>query len=84
MQLHIQGLLLISALVGCTAHALGDPSVTIEEVTPPVSASGPLFPTEVHVKLHNSTVPIFISYCSLITIGLGTPLWIMASELMCV
>ncbi|RVW82693.1 Protease Do-like 8, chloroplastic [Vitis vinifera] len=40
------GLLLISGLVGCTAHALGDPSVTIEEVTPPVSPSGPLFPTE--------------------------------------
>uniref|UniRef100_F6H5S5 PDZ domain-containing protein n=1 Tax=Vitis vinifera TaxID=29760 RepID=F6H5S5_VITVI len=29
-----------------SAHALGDPSVTIEEVTPPVSPSGPLFPTE--------------------------------------
>ncbi|XP_034706580.1 protease Do-like 8, chloroplastic isoform X2 [Vitis riparia] len=29
-----------------SAHALGDPSVTIEEVTPPVSLSGPLFPTE--------------------------------------
>ncbi|XP_021673170.2 protease Do-like 8, chloroplastic isoform X3 [Hevea brasiliensis] len=28
------------------AQALGDPSVTIEEVTPPVFASGALFPTE--------------------------------------
>ncbi|KAJ9683681.1 hypothetical protein PVL29_019312 [Vitis rotundifolia] len=31
------------------AHALGDPSVTIEEVTPPVSPSGPLFPTEARI-----------------------------------
>ncbi|KAF2299204.1 hypothetical protein GH714_030957 [Hevea brasiliensis] len=29
-----------------SAQALGDPSVTIEEVTPPVFASGALFPTE--------------------------------------
>ncbi|XP_009376263.1 protease Do-like 8, chloroplastic [Pyrus x bretschneideri] len=29
-----------------SALALGDPSVTIEEVTPPVFTSGPLFPTE--------------------------------------
>ncbi|KAI4352582.1 hypothetical protein L6164_006819 [Bauhinia variegata] len=29
-----------------SAQALGDPSVTIEEVTPPVFPSGPLFPTE--------------------------------------
>ncbi|XP_021673171.2 protease Do-like 8, chloroplastic isoform X4 [Hevea brasiliensis] len=29
------------------AQALGDPSVTIEEVTPPVFASGALFPTEI-------------------------------------
>ncbi|XP_042496591.1 protease Do-like 8, chloroplastic isoform X1 [Macadamia integrifolia] len=29
-----------------SAYALGDPSVTIEEVTPPVSPSGPLFPSE--------------------------------------
>ena len=58
--------------------------MTIEEVTPPVYPSGPLFPTEVHVKLHNSNVPIFISYCSLITIALDTPLWIMAGELTCV
>lgn len=28
------------------AQALGDPTVTIEEVTPPVFTSGPLFPTE--------------------------------------
>lgn len=30
-----------------TAQALGDPSVTIEEVTPSISPSGTLFPTEV-------------------------------------
>ncbi|KAK9272509.1 hypothetical protein L1049_002882 [Liquidambar formosana] len=29
-----------------SAHALGDPSVTVEEVTPPVFPSGTLFPTE--------------------------------------
>ncbi|XP_057982181.1 protease Do-like 8, chloroplastic [Malania oleifera] len=29
-----------------SAHALGDPSVTVEEVTPPVFPSGELFPTE--------------------------------------
>ncbi|KAJ8775043.1 hypothetical protein K2173_020047 [Erythroxylum novogranatense] len=29
-----------------SAEALGDPTVTIEEVTPPVFPSGPLFPTE--------------------------------------
>ncbi|XP_058187965.1 protease Do-like 8, chloroplastic [Rhododendron vialii] len=29
-----------------SAHALGDPSVTIEEVTPPVYPSGGLFPSE--------------------------------------
>ncbi|BFG26694.1 hypothetical protein CerSpe_129690 [Prunus speciosa] len=29
-----------------SAQALGDPTVTIEEVTPPVFTSGPLFPTE--------------------------------------
>ncbi|EEF37982.1 Protease degQ precursor, putative [Ricinus communis] len=29
-----------------SAQALGDPSVTVEEVTPPVSLSGALFPTE--------------------------------------
>ncbi|KAJ4974450.1 hypothetical protein NE237_007624 [Protea cynaroides] len=29
-----------------SAYALGDPSVTIEEATPPVSPSGPLFPSE--------------------------------------
>ncbi|XP_031474383.1 protease Do-like 8, chloroplastic isoform X1 [Nymphaea colorata] len=28
------------------AHALGDPTVTIEEVTPPIYPSGKLFPTE--------------------------------------
>ena len=58
--------------------------MTIEEVTPPVSPSGPLFPTEVYVKLHNSDVPIFISYCSLIMFALGTPLWVMEGELICV
>ncbi|KAJ0100228.1 hypothetical protein Patl1_21919 [Pistacia atlantica] len=30
----------------CTAQALGDPSVTIEQVTPPVFPSGALFPIE--------------------------------------
>lgn len=34
------------------AQALGDPSVTIEEVTPPVFPSGALFPTEVHLQLY--------------------------------
>lgn len=34
---------------GFTAQALGDPTVTIEEVTPPVFTSGPLFPIEVHI-----------------------------------
>uniref|UniRef100_A0A5B7A776 PDZ domain-containing protein n=1 Tax=Davidia involucrata TaxID=16924 RepID=A0A5B7A776_DAVIN len=29
-----------------SAHALGDPSVTVEEVTPPVYPSGALFPSE--------------------------------------
>ncbi|ERM94451.1 hypothetical protein AMTRI_Chr04g190060 [Amborella trichopoda] len=29
-----------------SAHALGDPSVTIEEVTPPILPSGKLFPSE--------------------------------------
>lgn len=29
-----------------SAHALGDPSVTVEQVTPPVLSSGALFPTE--------------------------------------
>ncbi|WCJ25730.1 Protease Do-like 8 chloroplastic [Euphorbia peplus] len=29
-----------------SAQALGDPSVTLEQVTPPVLPSGPLFPTE--------------------------------------
>lgn len=33
--------------VECTAQALGDPSVTLEEVTPPVFPSGALFPNEV-------------------------------------
>ncbi|KAI8533927.1 hypothetical protein RHMOL_Rhmol10G0048800 [Rhododendron molle] len=39
-------LLIISSNFGYTAHALGDPSVTIEEVTPPVYPSGGLFPYE--------------------------------------
>ncbi|CAN0857703.1 Protease Do-like 8, chloroplastic [Linum grandiflorum] len=29
-----------------TAKALGDPSVTVEQVTPPIIPTGPLFPTE--------------------------------------
>lgn len=29
------------------AQALGDPSVTVEDVTPPIFPSGALFPTEV-------------------------------------
>lgn len=35
-------------IASCTAQALGDPSVTIEQVTPPVFPSGALFPTEVY------------------------------------
>lgn len=35
------------------AHALGDPTVTLEEVTPQVFPSGPLFPTEVHPHTTN-------------------------------
>ncbi|PPS14103.1 hypothetical protein GOBAR_AA06485 [Gossypium barbadense] len=31
---------------GCAAQALGDPSVTVEDVTPPVLPSGVLFPSE--------------------------------------
>jgi len=34
-----------------TALALGDTSVTLEEVTPPVFSSEPLFPTEVSFQL---------------------------------
>lgn len=32
---------------GFAAYALGDPSVTVEEVTPPVFTTGPLLPSEV-------------------------------------
>ncbi|KAE9449273.1 hypothetical protein C3L33_18828, partial [Rhododendron williamsianum] len=39
--------LIIYSNFGYTAHALGDPSVTIEEVTPPVYPSGGLFPSEI-------------------------------------
>ncbi|KAM5581418.1 protease Do-like 8, chloroplastic [Rosa sericea] len=47
-----------------SALALGDPSVTVEEVTPPVFASGALFPTEERIvelfeKNTNSVVNIF-------------------------
>lgn len=45
---------------GYTAQALGDPSVTIEQVTPPVFPSGALFPTEVHCQLYQ-LVLIFLS-----------------------
>jgi hypothetical protein len=34
---------------GYTAQAAGDPSVTVEEVTPPVFPSAPLFPVEVFI-----------------------------------
>lgn len=45
-----------------SAQALGDPSVTIEEVTPTVSPSPALFPTEVHFFYHG--VFIFYFYAS--------------------
>jgi hypothetical protein len=35
-----------------TALALGDPSVKIEDVTPKIFPSGPLFPTEVSNQLN--------------------------------
>lgn len=40
---------LLSSLTayGFTAYALGDPSVTVEEVTPSVFPSSPLLPSEV-------------------------------------
>ncbi|KAH7847835.1 hypothetical protein Vadar_030716 [Vaccinium darrowii] len=41
---HSNGLHILLAL--SSTHALGDPSVTIEEVTPPVYPSGGLFPSE--------------------------------------
>lgn len=34
------------------AQALGDPSVTLEQVTPSVFSSGPLFPSEVTFQLY--------------------------------
>lgn len=36
--------------LGYAAHALGDPSVTVEQVTPPVFPSGALLPPEVHIN----------------------------------
>lgn len=36
-------------LLDISALALGDPSVTVQEVTPPTLAAGALFPTEVHM-----------------------------------
>ncbi|XP_057486854.1 protease Do-like 8, chloroplastic isoform X3 [Actinidia eriantha] len=45
------------------AHALGDPSVTIEDVTSPTYPSGALFPSEVHFQLNRSTVSLFLSDC---------------------
>lgn len=44
----MKALWLTSRFNDFAAQALGDPSVTIEQVTPPVLASGPLFPSEVH------------------------------------
>lgn len=36
-------------MYGFAAQALGDPSVTVQEVTPPTFACGALFPTEVYI-----------------------------------
>lgn len=53
--------LIIYSNFGYTAHALGDLSVTIEEVTPPVYPSGGLFPSEVYLQLFQSICSPFLS-----------------------
>lgn len=42
-----------------SAYALGDPSVTVEQVTPTVSPAGALFPSEVHFSLHIKLFNLF-------------------------
>lgn len=53
--------LIIYSNFGYTAHALGDPSVTVAEVTPPVYPSGGLFPSEVCLQLFQSIYSPFLS-----------------------
>lgn len=70
-------ILLLTMLSGLTAHALGDPSVTIEEVTPPVFPSGALFPSEVHSQLYQ----LIILLLFLVVLFTGFTLYILPTFL---